>query len=416
MKKTFLTFLWASSVVLALTMAGCGDDPFNDSNSLTISPQNATMNVGETKQYTVYSNGANVTSSTSWETTTGCITMDYNGTAGLAYASCAGTVKITASYGGEAVWTDVTVETFSSISISPNTATISVGETQQYYATGHYSDSSTLDLTNLVSWASDDTSVATINSIGLASGAGAGTANITATYSGLTSNTAVLTVTGDADANDTIGIATLITAGVDAAVTGAISTASDLDYYKIVSGCTGTITVSMTGLSADLDVKLFDPSQTEVAVSYHSGNSNESIIYDAGATGTYYIKVYPYSTGTSSYTLTVFVPPCEPNYSFSAASAVEYPSTTSGAISSSSDADYYKFYVSSAGTITVDLTGLSGEIDVILYDSTYTQKGSSTNGGTANEQIVVTTTAGGTYYLDVVSLTGDTGNYTLYVH
>ena len=46
--------------------------------------------------------------------------------------------------------------TLTSITVSPSTATIEVGETQQFTATGHYSDGSTADLTATVSrFASD---------------------------------------------------------------------------------------------------------------------------------------------------------------------------------------------------------------------------------------------------------------------
>jgi hypothetical protein len=72
---------------------------------------------------------------------------------------------------------------------------------QQYAATGFYTDGSMLDLTTSVTWHSSDTDVATISNVpgsqGLATAVlmfGTGTTNITATSSGITSNTAVLNV------------------------------------------------------------------------------------------------------------------------------------------------------------------------------------------------------------------------------
>jgi uncharacterized protein YjdB len=68
-----------------------------------------------------------------------------------------------------------------------------VNATQQFTATGTYSDSSTADLTSTATWSSSDTSLATISSSGLATGVAVGSATITAT-SGSVSGTAALTV------------------------------------------------------------------------------------------------------------------------------------------------------------------------------------------------------------------------------
>ncbi len=263
MKKLFLNLLWASSVVLVSAMAGCGDDPFDDSGSLTISPEGPTIGVGDTVQFVVKSSGVDVTSSTDWETSTGCITMNYNSTAGLAYASCSGTVKVTALYGGDAAWATVTVTgggnaILNSIEISAGTATISVGGTTQFTATGHYSDSSTQNLTTTVTWASDNTSVATIGAnTGLATGAGAGTANITASFSGITSNTAVLTVGGssigvnntistDINSPSVVSLATAMTFSIPAnTLNGYVDfhTSNGPAYGIYVTNATGTLTL-----------------------------------------------------------------------------------------------------------------------------------------------------------------------------
>ena len=53
------------------------------------------------------------------------------------------------------------------ITVAPTTASIAAGDTQQFTATGHYSDGSTQDLTSSATWASTLTSVATVSSSGL---------------------------------------------------------------------------------------------------------------------------------------------------------------------------------------------------------------------------------------------------------
>jgi trimeric autotransporter adhesin len=81
-----------------------------------------------------------------------------------------------------------------SIQISPSETSISLGQNQQFTATGHYSDGSSKDITGSVTWASSNSGVVTISSSGLASSHSTGSAIITAS-SGNVSSTATLTVT-----------------------------------------------------------------------------------------------------------------------------------------------------------------------------------------------------------------------------
>jgi trimeric autotransporter adhesin len=85
--------------------------------------------------------------------------------------------------------------TLSSIMVAPVSPTnLKVGSTQQFSATGTYSDGSTADITSKVTWTSDTTSAATISSSGLATSVAPGDANITAAMSGITSSPTILTV------------------------------------------------------------------------------------------------------------------------------------------------------------------------------------------------------------------------------
>ena len=75
----------------------------------------------------------------------------------------------------------VTAAALVSIAVTPANPTIAKGTTDQFTATGTYTDSSTQDLTSQVTWASATTSVATITSGGLATGLSTGTSSISAT-------------------------------------------------------------------------------------------------------------------------------------------------------------------------------------------------------------------------------------------
>ena len=83
-----------------------------------------------------------------------------------------------------------------SIDITPTDQTIAVHSTVQYKAVGHYSDNIDRDITDDVTWISDNSSVATIDLIALATGIQAGSANIIAHANGKTGTTS-LTVVGN---------------------------------------------------------------------------------------------------------------------------------------------------------------------------------------------------------------------------
>lgn len=89
--------------------------------------------------------------------------------------------------------TDV-APTLLAIAVTPSDASLPSGSPQQFLATGLYSNSSTLDLTNQVTWGSTTLSVATINSAGLASTLSPGSTTISATL-GAVSGSTQLTVT-----------------------------------------------------------------------------------------------------------------------------------------------------------------------------------------------------------------------------
>jgi 6-phosphogluconolactonase (cycloisomerase 2 family) len=81
------------------------------------------------------------------------------------------------------------------VTISPTTATISVGTTQQFTASAYYSDGSIKDGTSLVTWGSSPTTVATIDAGGVATGVAAGSATVTAMAAGTPGASATLSVT-----------------------------------------------------------------------------------------------------------------------------------------------------------------------------------------------------------------------------
>jgi len=170
--------------------------------SITVMPDTAMIEVDANQQYTAtgtYSDAstADITSSVTWESSaTAVATID---SVGLATGVGGGSTGITATLGSISDTAALTVTlALKSIEVTPETASIPKGLTQQYMATGTYSDASTADITSIVTWESSSIAVATIDSAGLATGVGDGSTDIKATL-GLISGTATLTVTAPSE-------------------------------------------------------------------------------------------------------------------------------------------------------------------------------------------------------------------------
>lgn len=76
-----------------------------------------------------------------------------------------------------------------SIAVTPTNPSVAMGLSQQFTATGTFSDNSTQNLTGSVTWSSLTTSVATINAGGLALGVGTGSTTIQAVSGSVTGST-----------------------------------------------------------------------------------------------------------------------------------------------------------------------------------------------------------------------------------
>jgi hypothetical protein len=138
-----------------------------------------------------------LTSSATWTGSPGSVVAvsDADGSKGLTTGASQGTGTVTALFAGVAgsAHVQVTNATLTSITISPSHPSISLGSSQQFTAVGSFSDGSTLNLINRVTWSSSNAGVAVIGSNGMAVSAGAGTTTITASAGGISSST-VLTV------------------------------------------------------------------------------------------------------------------------------------------------------------------------------------------------------------------------------
>ena len=136
-------------------------------------------------------------------------------------------------------WVDVVFQagsppTLRSIAVTPASPSILSGATQQFTATGTYSDGSTRNVTSQATWTSSNTGVATINAGGLATGVSVGTTTISATLAGVVGST-TLTVQ---PAQLVITTTSLPTGVVNVAYTGTLTAANGtLPYtWSLASG------------------------------------------------------------------------------------------------------------------------------------------------------------------------------------
>lgn len=194
-------------LAFACILAGCGGGSSSSSSggsqptisTITVSPASPSIAVGATQQFTATakdSSGNTISGVTfTWSSnTTSVATIN---SSGLATGVAPGTTQITASAGGVTSSPDtltVTAPVVASITVSPSSPSIAVGATQQFTATAKDGSGNTISGVTFT-WSSNNTSVATIDSNGLATALLAGSTQITASAANVTSGPETLTVT-----------------------------------------------------------------------------------------------------------------------------------------------------------------------------------------------------------------------------
>ena len=78
-------------------------------------------------------------------------------------------------------------------------------------------------------------------------------------------------------------------------ITARIGTSTDTDWFRFSNTSSArNIRIDLTGLPADYDVRLYNPSGTQVGISQNGGTTSEAIVYNTTTTGTWRIQVYGY--------------------------------------------------------------------------------------------------------------------------
>jgi Secretion system C-terminal sorting domain/Fibronectin type III domain/Bacterial pre-peptidase C-terminal domain len=209
--------------------------------------------------------------------------------------------------------------------------------------------------------------------------------------------------------NETLATAAAISSGVTNSA--AISTSTDIDYYKITTTATSNIVYNLVGpAGVDYDLYIYNSAGTQIGSSLGS-TATETVTLNNQAAGTYYIKVIGYLGANSATCYTIkatatTVTSCQSaldvstNGTIAGAATIPFNTNVTGLISPVGDNDYYKFVITTGGTATVTLTTLPGDYDLTVVNSAGTQLAISQNGGTTSETISRTYTPG-TYYARV---------------
>ncbi|MGP8080149.1 MAG: Ig-like domain-containing protein, partial [Dehalococcoidales bacterium] len=195
----FINYFVIGLISLSLALGACAPKP-QLSSIIIESAQPGIFQLGTTQQFTAtgtYSDQStkDITSNVTWKSSDSTVATVSN--KGLVTAVALGTVNITASLSGiSSTATTLPVVTISYITIEQKSPyKLLVKANQQFTCLATFSDGSQEDATLLSTWNSSAPTVATITTIGAATGNAAGNTNITASLYGVTSAPLNLIVT-----------------------------------------------------------------------------------------------------------------------------------------------------------------------------------------------------------------------------
>ena len=245
--------------------------------ALTVTPTTSSIALGQTAQFKatgMFSDGSSkdLTQSVGWSISNPDIaSVD---SSGLTTSLSTGIANVAAAMEGHNSSSVLSISKAAvvSIAVSPSDLSIPLGNQIQLTATGTFTDKSTQDVTNLVTWASSQPGVALVSSSGLAVSRSVGTSAITATLdsvnasSPLTVSPAVLVSLVMSENHATIPLGT--TAQFTAK--GVYTDGSQQDLTNSVSWTaapSGVVSISSSGLATGRAVGAATVSATSGSVS-----------------------------------------------------------------------------------------------------------------------------------------------------
>jgi hypothetical protein len=267
-------------------------------NSIAVSSNVSSNAAGLTEQFTAtgyYSDGStnDLTSASTWSSSnTSSVTVS---SAGVGTGVAQGTSTITAGYTPSGSTTPVTgtfVQTtlpavLQSITVTSNVGSNAAGLTEQFAATGTYSDGSTNDLTSASTWSSSNTSSVTVSSTGVGTGVAQGTSTITASYTPSGSTTPVTgtflqTTTAPTFLNFAISWASATISSIQSGLTAglkAVETLTDNTTKDISSLVTWLVNPTGGGSISNSIFTAGSPGSDSISASIQGTNSNNTLSF-----------------------------------------------------------------------------------------------------------------------------------------
>lgn len=198
--------------------------------------------------------------------------------------------------------------------------------------------------------------------------------------------------------------------------TDSVTATDTRDYYKITLDSSKILDLSLSGLSNNANIYLTDSRGRTLSASTNPGSADENMTVALSA-GTYYVLVGRIS-GNTTYSLSITTSdPIADNAGNTRNQAANLGTLSATAVTKTDYVggtdtnDYYQFTVSGLSTVSLNLSGLAGNADLQLINSSGTVIAQSSNANNADESISMILTSG-TYYVRVYHVSGNT-NYTL---
>lgn len=124
-------------------------------------------------------------------------------------------------------------------------------------------------------------------------------ANTSAYSSSATFTTAATSCTDIYESNNTLSTAKTVSVNTD--IYGLISPSGDNDYFKFTTTTPNTyIRINLSNLPADYDIRLYNSSGTQLAISQNGGTTAEVITRNTTSAATYYVRVYGYNNANNA--------------------------------------------------------------------------------------------------------------------
>jgi hypothetical protein len=182
-----------------------------------------------------------------------------------------------------------------------------------------------------------------------------------------------------------------------------IASSSDADYYRFSLGATSNISIGLSNLPGDYDLRLLNGSGSQLAISQAGGTSSEVISYTNAPAGTYFIHVYGYNGAFSTsqcYALTAsatVVQSCDVPSGLAASGITSSAAGLSwNAVSLANSYDLQYRPSSSSSWATVNLTGTSTVLSGLAESTSYVAqvRANCSFGSSAYSASITFTTAG----------------------